>query len=180
MEISLKDLTAKIEKQDYIEDLQTVKYADIGKSKAKLRELATKLVKETRAALKHSSLSHVALEISGQRTVTFALESNIINLPYSNYKKIANFFEEGKEYPVAIYFETQSEFLNASGFRIDQLATEEEIERDETDIAAKLTDAMQEKIKQVREYQKPSVPIKKKSAPKNTGKTKKATTKKAK
>ena len=185
MEISLKDLTAKIEKQDYIEDLETVKYADISKSKARMHELATKLVTETRAALKHSSLSHVALEISGQRPVVFALESNIINLPYSNYKKIANFFEEGKEYPVAIYFETQSEYLNASGFRIDQIATEEEIEQDETGIVDRLTDAMQEKIKQVREYQKPSTSVKKKAVTKaavtkKTAKTKKKTTKKTK
>ena len=185
MKISLTDLTTKIEKQDYIEDLETVKYADISKSKARMHELATKLVTETRAALKHSSLSHVALEISGQRPVVFALESNIINLPYSNYKKIANFFEEGKEYPVAIYFETQSEYLNASGFRIDQIATEEEIEQDETVIVDRLTNAMQEKIKQVREYQKPSTSIKKKSvtkepAAKKTDKTKKKTTKKTK
>ena len=178
MKISLTDLTAKIEKQDYIEDLETVKYAEISKSKARIQELAAKLVEETRAALKHNSLSHVALEISGQRSVAFALESNIINLPYSNYKKIANFFEEGKEYPVAIYFETQSEYLNASGFRIDQIATEEEIEQDETGIVDRLTDAMQEKIKQVREYQKPST--KKKPATKNTAKTKKTTTKKTK
>ena len=181
MKISLTDLTTKIEKQDYIEDLETVKYAEISKSKARIQELAAKLVEETRAALKHNSLSHVALEISGQRSVAFALESNIINLPYSNYKKIANFFEEGKEYPVAIYFETQSEYLNASGFRIDQIATEEEIEQDETGIVDRLTDAMQEKIKQVREYQKPST--KKKPATKNTAKTKKTkktTTKKTK
>lgn len=178
MKISLTDLTTKIEKQDYIEDLETVKYAEISKSKARIQELAAKLVEETRAALKHNSLSHVALEISGQRPVAFALESNIINLPYSNYKKIANFFEEGKEYPIAIYFETQSEYLNASGFRIDHIATEEEIEQDETGIVDRLTDAMQEKIKQVREYQKPST--KKKPATKNTAKTKKTTTKKTK
>ena len=185
MKISLTDLTTKIEKQDYIEDLETVKYAEISKSKARIQELAAKLVEETRAALKHNSLSHVALEISGQRPVAFALESNIINLPYSNYKKIANFFEEGKEYPVAVYFETQSEYLNASGFRIDQIATEEEIEQDETGIVDRLTDAMQEKIKQVREYQKPSTSVKKKAVTKaevtkKTAKTKKKTTKKTK
>ena len=168
MKISLTDFTTKIEKQDYIEDLETIKYADISKSKAKLREQAAKLVKETKAALKHNSLSHIALEITGQRPITFALETNIINLPYSNYKKNANFFEEGKDYPLAVYFETQSEYLNASGFRIDQLATEEEIEQNETDVVSKLTDAMQEKIKQVREYQKPAASVKKKTTVKKT------------
>lgn len=175
MKISLTDFTAKIEKQDYIEDLETIKYADISKSKTKLREQAIKLVKETKAALKHNSLSHIALEITGQRPITFALETNIINLPYSNYKKNANFFEEGKDYPVAVYFETQSEYLNASGFRIDQIATEEEIEQKETGVVEKLTDAMQEKIKQVREYQKPAASAKKKPAVKKTKKSQKET-----
>lgn len=173
MKISLTDFTTKIEKQDYIEDLETTKYADISKSKTKLREQAAKLVKETKAALKHNSLSHIALEISGQRPITFALETNMINLPYSNYKKNANFFEEGNEYPVAVYFETQSEYLNASGFRIDQIATEAEIEQNEAEVIAKLTDAMQEKIKQVREYQKPAASVKKKTTVKKP-KTKKS------
>ena len=175
MKISLTDFTTKIEKQDYIEDLETTKYADVSKSKTKLREQAAKMVKETKAALKHNSLSHIALEITGQRPITFALETNMINLPYSNYKKNANFFEEGKEYPVAVYFETQSEYLNASGFRIDQIATEAEIEQNETEVIAKLTDAMQEKIKKVREFQKPAAFTKKKIAVKKTKKSQKET-----
>lgn len=178
MKINLTDFTEKIEEQDYLQDLETIKYADISKSKAKLKSLAAKMVKETVAAIKHGSLSHVALEVTGQRPVTFALENNIINLPYSNYKKVANFFEEGKEYPVFVYFETQSEYLNASNFRIDQLATEEEIIQNEDKVIENLVAAITEKLSQVREYQKPEVPAKKsvatKTAPKKTAtKTKK-------
>lgn len=132
------------------------------------------MVKETVAAIKHDSLSHVALEVTGQRPVTFILENNIINLPYSNYKKVSNFFEEGKDYPIYIYFETQSEFLNASNFRIDQLATEDEIMQSEDEVTAKLVEAIEEKIKQVREYAKPA-PAKKPAAKKVA--TKKKTTK---
>ncbi|MBA1395151.1 hypothetical protein EQ500_14975, partial [Lactobacillus sp. XV13L] len=117
MKVNLQDLNEKIAQQDYLQDLATVKYADLGHYQAKIRPFATKMIEETGTALKHGSLSHIALEVTGQRPVTFALESNIINLPYSNYKKIANFFEEGKDYPVQVYFETQSDFLNASKFR---------------------------------------------------------------
>lgn len=163
MKINLIDLTKKIEEQDYLQDLATVKYADISKSKAKIKELASHMVKETVAAIKHESLSHVALEVTGQKPVTFVLENNIINLPYSNYKKIANFFEEGKDYPVFVYFETQSDYLNASGFRIDQLATEKEILNNEDDVITNLTEAISAKIKQVREYKKPDITSKKKS-----------------
>ncbi|MDF7682211.1 hypothetical protein PT287_01580 [Lactobacillus sp. ESL0679] len=175
MKINLKNLTEKIEQEDYLQDLATIKYADLSKSKAKIKEAAAKMVQETAMAIKKGSLSHIALEVTGQRPVTFALESNIINLPYSNYKKIANFFEEGKDYPVNIYFETASDYLNASKFRIDQLATEAELQ-DEDAVIAKLTAAIAEKIKQVREYEKPA-PVTKK-APKKTA-AKKTTTKKA-
>ncbi|MCX8723922.1 hypothetical protein [Lactobacillus sp. B4005] len=154
MKINLTDLTTKIEQQDYLQDLETVKYADISKSKTKIKSLATKMIKETAAAIKHNSLSHVALEVTGQRPVTFVLENNIINLPYSNYKKITNFFEEEKDYPVFVYFETQSEFLNASNFRIDQIATEEEITQNEDEVINKLVEAIMAKLSQVREYKK--------------------------
>lgn len=180
MKINLTDLTRKIEEQDYLQDLETVKYADVSKSKAKIKELATQMVKETAAAIKHESLSHVALEVTGQRPVAFVLESNIINLPYSNYKKVANFFEDGKDYPVFVYFETQSDFLNASGFRIDQLATEEEILNNEDDVIANLTEAISVKLKQVREYKKPEIaPKKKPAATKTIKKTTTAKTKRA-
>ena len=168
MKIDIKNLTEKIENQDYLQDLETVKYADISKSKTKLKNFAKKMVDETIAALKHNSLVQVQLAISGQRPVTFALETNIINLPYSNYKKIANFFEEGQDYPVNVYFETISEFVNASGFRIDQLATEEEILADPAKFIDQMADWMQEKLITVREYQKPE----KKTATKKTKSTK--------
>ncbi len=178
MKINLKDLTEKIENQDYIQDLETVKYAQVSKSKKKLTEYATKMVKEVAAALKHNSLLQTQLAIDGQRPVTFALETDIINLPYSNYKKISSFFEEDQEYPLYVYFETRSEYINVSGFRIDQLATEEEINGDADAVIAKLVDAMTEKLKQVREYEKPA-PVKKSTA-KTTTKKKKTTTRKKK
>ena len=46
MKINLKDLNDKIENQDYIQDLETVKYAAISKSKSKIKPYAKKMVKE--------------------------------------------------------------------------------------------------------------------------------------
>ena len=158
MKINLKDLNDKIENQDYIQDLETVKYADISKSKNKIKPYAEKMVKEVVAAFKHESLVQTQLAVTGQRPVTFALETNIINLPYSNYKKVANFFEDGVEYPLNVYFETRSDYVNVSHFRIDQLATEEEIEQDPYQITDKLVEAIIEKLKTVREYKKEEKP----------------------
>ena len=172
MKINLEDLNNKIENQDYIQDLETVKYADISKSKSKIKPYAEKMVKEVIAAFKHNSLIQTQLAVTGQRPATFALETNIINLPYSNYKRVANFFEEGKEYPLNVYFETRSEYVNVSGFRIDQLASEAEIEQDPAKIVDQLVEAIIEKLTTIREYKKPE----KKEAEKKTA-TKKATKK---
>lgn len=177
MKINLKDLNDKIENQDYIQDLETVKYADISKSKSKIKPYAEKMIKEVLAAYKHDSLVQTQLAVTGQRPVTFALETNIINLPYANYKKIANFFEEGQEYPINVYFETRSEYVNVSGFRIDQLASEEEVEKDSSAIVDKLVEAIIEKLTVVREYKK-SEKTKTESKEKTITTKKKTTTKK--
>ena len=177
MKINLKDLNDKIENQDYIQDLETVKYADISKSKSKIKPYAEKMIKEVLAAYKHDSLVQTQLAVTGQRPVTFALETNIINLPYANYKKIANFFEEGQEYPINVYFETRSEYVNVSGFRIDQLASEEEVEKDSSAIVDKLVEAIIEKLTVVREYKKHEK-TKTESKEKTTTTKKKTTTKK--
>lgn len=155
MKINVKDLVDKIENQDYIQDLETVKYADISKSKAKLRPYAEKMVKEVVAAIKHNSLVQTQLAVTGQRPVTFALETNIINLPYSNYKRISNFFDDDQDYEINVYFETISEYVNVSHFRIDILATDEEITTKSDELTDKLVDDMREKLTVVREYKKP-------------------------
>lgn len=170
MKINLEDLNNKIKNQDYIQDLETVKYGDISKSKSKIKPYAEKMIKEVAAAFKHDSLVQTQLAVTGQRPVTFALETNIINLPYSNYKKIVNFFEEGQEYPLNVYFETRSDYVNVSHFRIDQLATEEEVEKDADKVVDQLVEAIIEKLTVVREYEAPE----KKTAKKETKKSKTA------
>lgn len=174
MKINLTDLIDKIEKQDYIQDLETVKYADVSHSKKKLKAYAAKMVKEVVAALKHNSLVQTQLAISGQRPVTFALETNIINLPYRNYKRISNFFEEGKDYETNVYFETISDYINVSHFRIDQLATDDEIANKSDELTDQLVDDMVTKLKEIREYKKPE----KKAAPKKKTTTRRKTTRK--
>ena len=170
MKINLEDLNNKIENQDYIQDLETVKYGDISKSKSKIKPYAEKMIKEVAAAFKHDSLVQTQLAVTGQRPVTFALETNIINLPYSNYKKIVNFFEKGQEYPLNVYFETRSDYVNVSHFRIDQLATKEEVEKDADKVVDQLVEAIIEKLTVVREYEAPE----KKTAKKETKKSKTA------
>lgn len=161
MKIKLNELVNKIENEDYIQDQETVKYGEVSKSKTKLKSYASQMVKEVVAAYKHDSLIRTSLEVTGQRPVLFSLETNIINLPYSNYKRIYNFTDEETENDLNLYFETSSEYLNVSGFRIDQLATETELLADEAAIVEKLTTAMSEKLQTVREYEAPEKETKK-------------------
>ncbi|MDF7639597.1 hypothetical protein PT285_09315 [Lactobacillus sp. ESL0791] len=179
MEINLTDLTKIIEEQDYLQDLETAKYADLSKSKSKITEYAEKMLKEVAAAIKHNSLIQTELAVTGQRPVTFALETNIINLPYSNYKKIANFFDEGKNYPVKVYFETRSDYVNVSGFRIDELCSSAELLENQAEMIAKLAEAIVNKLQEVRTFEKPEAkkPAVKKTT-KKSSKSSKAKTKK--
>lgn len=85
MKIKSKILIQKIEKQDYLQDLESIKYSDI--TNAKLKTIAQKMIQEVIQASKNNSLLQTELVITGQRPATFVLESNIINLPFANYKK---------------------------------------------------------------------------------------------
>lgn len=153
MKINEETITKKIEEQDYLQDLETVKYGDLNKTK--IRAFAEKMIKEVVQAAKHDSLIQTQLAVSGQRPVTFALESNIINLPFANYKKISNFFNDQEPVEVNIYFETISDYINVSHFRIDILASVDKIVEDSKPYSRILADGIIEKLKEVRSYEKP-------------------------
>ena len=154
MKINLNEITKAIEEQEYLSDMENIKYADVSRSKSKLRVHAEKMVHEVALALKKGSLMQVQLVLEGKNPITFALETNIINLPLANYKKLINFFENEEEVPVKVYFETASEYLNASHFRIDLFMDGDELAADVEGAADRLADAMSEKIKQIRENEK--------------------------
>ena len=154
MKINLNEITKAIEEQEYLSDMENIKYADVSRSKSKLRVHAEKMVHEVALALKKGSLMQVQLVLEGKNPITFALETNIINLPLVNYKKLINLFDEEEAQPVKVYFETASEYLNASHFRIDLFMDGDELAADVEGAADRLADAMSEKIKQIRENEK--------------------------
>lgn len=168
VEINQETITKKIEDQDYLQDLETVKYSELNKTK--IKNFASKMIQEVVQAGKHDSLIQTQVAVSGQRPVTFALESNIINLPFANYKKINNFFNNEIPVPVNIYFETISDYINVSHFRIDILASLEEIIANEEKYSKILADNIVEKLKEVRAYKKPEPAAKKTTTKKETSK----------
>lgn len=158
MKIKQENIIKKIEEQDYLQDLETIKYSELNKTK--IKNFAEKMIKEVIQAAKHDSLIQTQLAVAGQRPVTFALESNIINLPFANYKKISNFGNDDEDYEVNIYFETISEYVNVSGFRIDILGSVSEIEADPSKYSELLAENISEKLKVVRSYEKPTTKAK--------------------
>ena len=143
MKIKQEELTKKIEEQDYLQDLETIKYSEI--TKTKLKKIATKMIGEAVQAFKHNSLIQTQLAISGRRPMTFALESNIINLPFANYKKISRIVR-------LIKFNL---FVNVSHFRIDIFGSSDKIVADPDKYSDLLVKAIEEKIEVIRNYQKP-------------------------
>ena len=158
MKIKQENIIKKIEEQDYLQDLETIKYSKLNKTK--IKNFAEKMIKEVIQAAKHDSLIQTQLAVAGQRPVTFALESNIINLPFANYKKISNFGNDDEDYEVNIYFETISEYVNVSGFRIDILGSVSEMEADPSKYSELLAENISEKLKVVRSYEKPTTKAK--------------------
>ena len=116
MKIKQEELTKKIEEQDYLQDLETIKYSEI--TKTKLKKVATKMIGEAVQAFKHNSLIQTQLAISGRRPMTFALESKIINLPFANYKKISNFCNNEDEYEVNIYLQIRTLYAIMTVYQI--------------------------------------------------------------
>ena len=150
MKIKSKILIQKIEKQDYLQDLESIKYSDI--TNAKLKTIAQKMIQEVIQASKNNSLLQTELVITGQRPATFVLESNIINLPVANYKKITNFRDEDSEYDINIYVEVISEYINISKFRIDLLAPVADIVAEPDQWIDKLVLIIKDKLTEVRNY----------------------------
>lgn len=150
MKIKSKILIQKIEKQDYLQDLESIKYSDI--TNAKLKTIAQKMIQKVIQASKNNSLLQTELVITGQRPATFVLESNIINLPFANYKKITNFRDEDSEYDINIYVEVISEYINISKFRIDLLAPVADIVAEPDVWIDKLVLIIKDKLTEVRNY----------------------------
>lgn len=187
MEIKTATIMQKIETGDYEAELVTKKFSDMNKTTTK--ELAKQMVDFVAEALNSGKLAQTQLVLDGQTPMTFALETTIINLPFSNWKKLNNFFDDEETNDVNVYFEIISDFVNVSKFRIDQFASGDELTEAPDvfaeELATLLTDkiefvkenkvVMQEKAKEQAEAKKVAASNKKTAAKKKT--TKKKTTK---
>lgn len=115
----------KVAAGDYQAELQTLTAKDL--TAKTYHEAAKKMVDFVVEALNSGRLAQAQVLIDNETPVTFALETSLINLPLANAKKLPNFMDEDSEQEVKVYFEIISDYINVSHFRIDELATGDEL-----------------------------------------------------
>lgn len=133
-------------------------------------------------AVQANQLMRATLTVQTAVPTTISFETGIINMPLANAKKAGNFFEIEEIVPVKIYLVTENPFLNASGLRIDELATSDEFVRNTDALLANVAPHAVEQLQHIaEEAAKPAPePAAKPAAKKTTRKTtKKTTTKRA-
>lgn len=117
--------------------------------------------------------------ITSAEPTTIALEAGVVNLPMADAKKITNFLGNDEIVPVRVYLTVANKFLNASGFRIDEVATADEFIANADQYGQSIVASVQEKLAHIaEEAAKPQEEVKPQTVKKTT--TKRKTTRTAK
>lgn len=138
------------------------------------------------AALEAGKLIQAQLTITSKEPTIIRLETGIVNLPFADAKKIINFLEPEELVPLRLYLIVISEHVNASGLRIDEVATLDDYLKTKSAQQAAIIAAGQEKLALIAENAakpkpEPTAPAKRATAKRATAKkttTKRATTRK--
>lgn len=122
-------------------------------------------------------LMRATLTISGgKEPVLVSLETGVINMPLANAKKVAGFLEVDEIVPVNIYLVTESKFLNASGLRIDKVASSNDFATDTMTYLQQVASDVIAKFTHISEEEEKPEPVAKPAPKKKV--TRRATTKK--
>lgn len=111
-------------------------------------------------ALAAGKLISARLTVAGDEPTEVRIETGIINLPFEDSKKVTNFLDADKEVPIRLNLIVASPYVNASGLRIDEIATADAYLADKRANMAAVFAAVHEKlatIKAAREAPKPPV-----------------------
>lgn len=183
MEIKVQDFVDRIEASDYTR-FEVKKTASAVK-KSSLKKQMEPIIAAVSEAVATGHLAQAQLEITGKITVTYRIETGVLNLPFENSKKIFQFFDMTQATPVKIYLVTVAENLNVSGFRIDEMGTADDLMTAEASVIDNIMTQVQTQWQFLEEHPegvKPAPVVKKepatKAKAKTTTKTKAKTTKK--
>lgn len=129
-------------------------------------------------AIAQGKLIQAQLTITSAEPTIIRLETGIVNLPFADAKKIINFLEPEEQVPLKLYLIVIAEHVNASGLRIDEVATLDQYTDQKAAQQAVIVAAGMQKLDEIAENQlRPAkAPVEKKPATRRTT-TKKTTTK---
>lgn len=178
MEIKVQDFVDRIEASDYTR-FEVKKTASAVKKSSLEKQLAP-VIAAVSEAVATGHLAQAQLEVTGKITVTYRIETGVLNLPFENSKKIFQFFDLSQTAPIKIYLITEAENLNVSGFRIDEMGTADDLMTTEQSVIDNIVTQAQTQWQFLEDHPdgvKPA-PVAKK-APATKAKTTKTTAKKA-
>lgn len=143
MQIAVKEFIEKITNENYeIKQVEAAK-SDFAKKGEKLvDQMITSFLQITDSDKLVES--RLLLKTEGE-PVIISLESGVINLPFENVGQVDNFFDQPEnEVNVIVNLIVKAPSVNASGLRIDQVGTVDELQKRPGELGNKISDRIQE------------------------------------
>lgn len=97
------------------------------------------------ASVAADQMTQANLTVSTAVPVTFRLETNVVNLPLADSNKLYQFFDLDATAPVNVYLVVESDDINVSHLRIDEVAPVTEFLSHQDQVRAQIIQAVQEK-----------------------------------
>lgn len=120
MKITMNDFKEKIENGEFKQTSLDVSKDDLLQEDLWSVKTASDQIKKDLSA---GNLSQVLIHVvDAEFPIDFYLESDIINLPFDDAKKVIHFFEDNQETDTKVYLSTRCDYLNASKFHIDHIS----------------------------------------------------------
>lgn len=124
MQMKVADVIQNINDENY--DAHEMAYTFKELTDDKRQDISEQLVHAMAVSLKNDRMFDFSVQIDAEVPFLIRFQANIINLPYADVSKTANFFENEQEMvPVKVYSIAEGEAINVSGLRIDEFATPE-------------------------------------------------------
>ncbi|KRN27976.1 hypothetical protein IV38_GL001817 [Lactobacillus selangorensis] len=145
MELTVQQYLDAVQNQDY--DHQEWHVSPEHLAEKGLPTYTHELYDRLRKDLGDNRLAQLQLTVDyPDRPATFTLETGIINLPLRYATKIGQFFQsEDETVPVRLYLIVESEDINVTGLRIDEMTTTDDYLKQFTETNADINDAIFEK-----------------------------------
>ncbi|KRM24755.1 hypothetical protein [Schleiferilactobacillus harbinensis] len=97
------------------------------------------------ASVAANEMTQANLDVATEVPVAFRLETNVINLPLADSNKLYQFFDLDATAAVNVYLIVESEDINVSHLRIDEIAPVDTFLSDQDQVRAQIIQAAQEK-----------------------------------